>query len=217
MNSLRKHRPFILGAIVAVALIGAAWGPVFGWHRPYVNWAPWDLAQYLADNGRDPRECLDLIFIEIMSPSQAEQQALCVFEYAKITKDPSACELLMPSSYGWSCLGVAQATRDECSIDYAKEVSWVIEGTENDWKTASFNTCINTRTSDDQQNSCCYILQLTSDPNINDCSQFAEHKNYLDLCNSQLALKTKNPSLCGDITDSNKKAICEVQARSPTR
>lgn len=89
--------------LISVFLVWG-WGTAFGWHRPYINWAPWDLATFLSEHKRPASECLDLIWFEILSPTQAEQRALCIFEYAKLTSDPSACELLMPGEYGLSCI-----------------------------------------------------------------------------------------------------------------
>ncbi len=102
-----KHFRFstVVISIFFVLLVVLGWGKALGWHRPYVNWLPWDLASYLEKNYRDPRECLDLIWFQIMSPTQAEQRAPCVYEYAKSAKQPTACELLMPSKYGLSCIG----------------------------------------------------------------------------------------------------------------
>ena len=94
-----------LVAVLAVPVLAYGWGKVFGWHRPYVNQVPWELAEYLTEHHRPPSDCFDLIWFEIMSPTAAEQRALCVYTYASLTHDPAACELLMPSEHGWSCLG----------------------------------------------------------------------------------------------------------------
>ena len=45
------------------------------------------------------------LFIHIFGPSTVSRRRECVYTYASLTKDPSACELLMPSDYGFSCLG----------------------------------------------------------------------------------------------------------------
>jgi hypothetical protein len=112
---MRRSRIAIgLIVLIGAVVLGYGWVAFFGWHRPYVNWAPWDLADYLAKNQRPVEECLDLVWFEIMSPTSAEQKALCIHEYAKLTQDPAACELLLPSEYGLSCINnvIAQEYKD---------------------------------------------------------------------------------------------------------
>ncbi|OIO55580.1 hypothetical protein AUJ46_01265 [Candidatus Peregrinibacteria bacterium CG1_02_54_53] len=113
---MKLRSPLVSGslALTVLALLAYGWIAVFGWHRPYVNWMPWDLAEYLVKNQRPASECWDLVWFEIMAPSAAEQRALCIYTYAKLTFDPSACELLMPSEYGLSCINdvTAQEYKD---------------------------------------------------------------------------------------------------------
>lgn len=175
---------------------------------------PKTLAHEIYKSGDSVQRCRNLRqAVPTMGPSLEDKIMRCVFEYASIAKDPLACEGLMPSSYGWSCLSGAQATPDACSVDYEKEVSWIVNGSPLEWKTVSKEGCSANPTSDERQDSCCYILDLSSNPNINDCSRFEGKTDFMNLCLSQLAVKTGNESLCSDITDSNKKDICIVQAR----
>ena len=71
---MRFRAPYLIGtlALTVLALIVYGWMTIFGWHRPYINWAPWDLAEYLVKNGRPANECWDLIWFEIMSPTADE-------------------------------------------------------------------------------------------------------------------------------------------------
>ena len=59
------------------------------------------------NEGGSANECLKFRSptFDIMTPSRGEHVGMCVREYAELTKDPSACELLMPSSYGLDCGG----------------------------------------------------------------------------------------------------------------
>lgn len=149
-----------------------------------------------------------------MSPSEAEQQALCVYEYAKLTKDPSACELLLPSSYGWDCLRAAQATADACSFDYGKNVAWRLgDDVYDPWKNATIEECKNDKNLSAQGQKCCYIFQLEKDPEDDACSRFAGEEKFMNTCLAELATRKKNPTLCKEITDDNKRVICELRAK----
>ncbi|MBU1956904.1 hypothetical protein KJ680_00700 [bacterium] len=64
--------------------------------------------------------CDKIINYGIFGPPSDESRMHCVYRYASLTKDPSACDLLMPSSYGWSCLGAARKKGEICSINYNK-------------------------------------------------------------------------------------------------
>jgi hypothetical protein len=175
---------------------------------------PKDLAQEIFEEGGSVTRCMHLQWsLPGMGPTLEQQRHRCVLEYADIAKDPSACELLMPSSYGWSCLGVSQISADSCSIDFKKTVSWPIDALNNKWETESFSKCLHSDTGNTTRDSCCYLLRLTSDPAISDCSRFNNDENFMNLCLSQLALKEGNEILCKEITDRNKRAICVMQAR----
>lgn len=197
----KKYEQLMVGLIAIAALIGATWGPLFGWHRPYINWAPWDLAQYLAENDRDPHECLDLIFYEIMSPPQAEQRALCVFEYAKILKNPKVCELLMPSNYGLSCVGVAREKFQPCFLGGDDSIRGIgIETT----KDKCLNGDIQTK-----NHSCCVISRITSESMEDECSGLIDY-DARNQCYDQLAFKKRDPTYCKNIPHENMRIACEV-------
>ncbi len=200
MNSHLTQQRFILGMISAAAVIGIIWKPVFGWHRPYVNWAPWDLAQYLADNERDPRECLDLISFEIMAPQQGEQRALCVFEYAKITKDPLACKLLKSGSYAMSCVGVARKTFAPCFLESMGSIRGGGIITTRD-------ECLKNGSSIAQEK-CCIIARAAFDENFNDCSNLKD--SFKDQCIEELAMKKHDKNMCNEIMDENTQLACDV-------
>lgn len=208
MNSHLKQQRFILVIVAAATVMTIAWKPMFGWHRPYVNWAAWDLAQYLVDHGRDPRECLDLISIQIMAPQQGEQRALCVFEYAKIAKDSLACELLMPSNYGWNCLAAAEQIEDRlCWFDFTKS-------TENN-SAGRMPECGGRQNSDASR--CCDMARNLYVEKIDSCEPYADSEKFHDQCQELLALEKENIGLCDAIINDRIRSNCTVSVRAITQ
>src|SRR5688572_5716417 len=76
----------------------------------YHNGIGWEVAKLIIERRGQAGDCKKIIHItpQLFAPSEGEQRASCVYEYAKLSKDPTACELLMPSRYGLDCVGVAQ-------------------------------------------------------------------------------------------------------------
>lgn len=155
-----------------------------------------------------------IIYRSIFGPTRAGRMIECIREYAEITKDPSACEELMPSSYGSQCLYDAQANGDICSIDFRKEVSWKIGEDINDWKTASLTECQQGIEKSEEGRNCCYLLQMASDGNFNtDCARFVGQESHMNQCLALLAYKRGDANVCTEITDFNKRIICELQVK----
>jgi hypothetical protein len=66
---------------------------------------PTVLAQKLLRENRPARDCLLLQSIDLgPRPTTQELKTSCVYKYAQLAKDPTACELLMPSEYGLACI-----------------------------------------------------------------------------------------------------------------
>lgn len=206
------HRRLCLLCIVVACVGLLLWKPVFGWHRPYINWTPWDLAEYLTTHDRPVSECLDLLWLEIMAPSQAETRAHCIHEYAKLTKDPSACELLMPSSYGLSCVGGAEESLpcDVESIPYS--VYWRdgdIEHTEH------LRSCMTSDTSRSTLgNACCEVAKVAFLKDHNDCTPLKSNQLVYDHCLYSLAWKLHDPSYCSGISKGNPRTACQVLTKA---
>lgn len=181
----------------------------------YINEPGWYVGEIAAEKG-NPYICKKLFVLGFsFGPTGSSRRKECIHRYAKITKNPKACELILPDSYGWSCLGVAQATADACSVDYNKEVSWkVSDELYHEFETATMSECLENKVVSQMGQACCYVLRLTSDPEINDCSRFNGNDALMNICISQLAMKKADDSLCAIITDENKRQICEVQARA---
>ena len=202
-----KGKIAVVGAVIVIAL----YPKVFGWHRPYINWLPWELAEYLVEKNRPASECFDLHWFEILSPTQAEQRALCVYEYAKRKKDPSACELLMPSNYGWSCLGAAEEPNQRwCWFDFGKDPAIVGRGAIS----IAMPECKNNPKSM-RDNKCCELAMALYINHEQHCKAFEQGPQKLhDQCLELLANRERNMNYCSSIISANVKAACEVSTRA---
>jgi len=208
----------VLICIALVAMIPATWIAIYAAQRA-LGYFPGGhfptIAQYAAEQG-DVRLCRRIIGLPwptVGGPSTADARLSCIHDYASLTHDPSACELLMPSEYGWSCLGVAREKGEICSINYGKDVSWWIESPYDDPQKATFEECKHGQEKTQKGKDCCHILLLSSEPGINDCSRFEGDTPYMDLCLSQLAMKQKEQNLCAGITDGNARSICGIRLK----
>src|SRR3989339_133281 len=209
---MRFRAPYLIGtlALTVLALIVYGWMTIFGWHRPYINWAPWDLAEYLVKNGRPANECWDLIWFEIMSPTAAEQRASCIYSYAKTAKDPSACELLMPSSYGWSCLGAVTGKLWE-GVGCGSTKEKINCGAYNVF---SPNLGIDDCNAYDQRilRDWCHEERSASLPNVYECDKISTDPPGLrEICERRYAFKMKDPSLCAKMPNEKKRKLCEME------
>ena len=194
---------------IAYVIIATIILTTIGFHPDAVGW---QLAKELARNGRDPHECLQIYHIlpHPFSPSGGEQRANCIYEYAKLTKDPSACELLMPSSYGLSCVGGASES-PICGINRGFEVQWhegdIIER-------SSLKDCQKNNGRSAKGDACCIIASVSGIRGFNDCSSLSKDVPIFDNCLNQLAFKNHDPTSCEPISDPNIKAGCIVMAKA---
>ena len=209
-----RNMRFVKGSFLLILLAsfaGYIWISVFGWHRPYINWMPWELADYLVKHQRSYRECDDLIWFEIMSPTEADQRAGCIYEYAKLTQDPSACELLLPSDYGWSCLGEISGA--------------VFEGKPCRYSSVSDDVYCNKSFSEGeltiehpQMENCslykrndlrewCYFERTAQLKETHECNAIS-HPIVHDYCEYNYAIKMRDPLLCSAVKDKKRQDFC---------
>ena len=131
--------PFVLIMLIVVFVqLNDLQLRIRGYH---VMSAGWELGEILAMQGGTAEECLKFRSptFDIMTPSKGEHVGMCVRKYAELKKDPSACELLMPSSYGLGCVGAAIES-PICGINQGFEVQWH-EGEEDEIQRSSLKDC----------------------------------------------------------------------------
>jgi hypothetical protein len=166
----------------------------------------WEVAEIAAAR-KDVSLCKKILdvpwnFVLGFGPSSREMRADCIHDYAKLTKDPSVCELLMPSSYGLSCVGTALGNFESCPLGNNRE-------TEIDGNIVSLKKCIDgnagVRDSD-----CCKVAKARFLTGFDDCN--ISTPGIRDECNYELSFKNNDPGTCASISGAKVKSACEIAA-----
>lgn len=211
MKSFFQFFSRLLVAIFIVIPVGFAtiWTglSLIGFH---VNGVGWQVAEKVAKKNGDVSECNSIIWISptLFSPSVQSQRGLCIFEYAKLKEDPSACELLMPSQYGKSCLGAALPS-PQCYFMSNRTFSW---RDEDGVKESEVDGCLQKNFSQ-KGNDCCAIARINFLPDQNDCSVVKDNVEMHDLCIYELASKKRDPELCDQIQNEKMKIGCQLEVK----
>ena len=168
-----------------------------------------ELAKQFAEEGRGAEACLKIKTFFPTYPPLAVLQAGCIHEYASLTKDPAACELLMPSSYGISCLGGAMNFLP-CKIYSKEEIRWS-DG--NSGFQTTLQECVNSVDSPlDKRGQCCLISINTYVRSMNDCFPLLSDKEMFDQCQYEVSVKNHDASTCSPIFNENIRSACTVEA-----
>ena len=179
----------------------------------YVNIPGWKMGQIAAEK-ESVEECelLRKTWYFGGFDSGDMHRSECIHTYASLTLDPTACELLMPSEYGFSCIGAAEGAQRLCSIDYGRKVGWgsYLDDTR---KEASIEDCLAGNIKDKIGKRCCHISMIANIRDFNDCSQLSEDKTFFDECIHQLALKNGDAGICKSIIDSRSRVACSLRAK----
>ena len=202
-----KIKYFCLTGFLAILLIFSI--PVVQKLLGYYPGLPgWEMAQ-IAVEKKNVKLCDRITALPwaifVLGPPTAERRISCVHRYASLAKDPTACELLMPSSYGLSCVGGAESESDICSMGNGK-VSWN-NGEE------TYASCANTTKKRSQDaDACCLIARVSFVLTENDCSPLKQYPDMYDECLQNLAFKNHDPATCNSIANDNTKSACIVNA-----
>lgn len=145
-----------------------------------------------------------------MGPSVVEKRQMCIAGVASLAKDPTACEFLMPSSYGLSCVGGAIES-PECGFNSGNEVQWnegmpVIK--------SSLKDCQKNIKRSQTGNACCFIAKIGFVKNENDCTPLKNQQPFYNECLDRLSFKNHDPTTCEGITDAKLKVACIVRAKA---
>jgi len=190
-----------LGLLLGLLLLLS---PLVLWTLGYkINAHSDELAEIAAKN-KNVMICTKIINIGLLGPSSGESRMHCIKRYAELTKDPSACELLMPSSYGLSCTGAAKDFKRPCALGNDRSVS-------GNGMDATLAECVQ-GTAEEQMASCCTIAKARFITSFNDCSGLDENQDIKDQCYYSLAFKNHDPESCASIQHENLKKACIVDA-----
>lgn len=185
---------------------------VLGYSTAYSEYEATELAEKFVEEGRSVHDCLKIKTFFPTYPSLGSFRATCIREYAKITKDPSVCELLMPSSYGLYCVGAAEESLP-CDVEStAYSVYWRDGNMEH---TEDIRSCMNPNKNRSQLgNQCCLVAQVAWLIDKNDCSALKSNIPVYDHCLYALAWKLKDPHHCNGMTSENPRSACLVQTKA---
>ncbi|OIO53199.1 hypothetical protein AUJ46_05655 [Candidatus Peregrinibacteria bacterium CG1_02_54_53] len=199
--------------VLAILILMPIWLPsglrIFGF---YVDEPGWYVAKIAVENGKPASACRRIIMTpwNFLSPSTADQRALCIFDYARLTQDPSACELLMPSEYGWDCLGAVKGELWNgigCGSAREKINCWT-------YGVSSPNLGINDCNVYDKKilRDWCHEERSASLPNVYECNEISKDPLGLqEICERRYAFKLKDPSLCTKMSNEEKRKLCEIE------
>ena len=171
----------------------------------YVDNPGWEVGRIATEKG-DVSLCKKIVvYSHFSGPTKMSRRGECVYTYAELAKDPSACELLMPSSYGLSCVGGAEDF-DPCVMlaDQKKTVKG--QGIET-----TYDTCL-TGPHQTQGHVCCKMAKVLYGKE-SECSSFPMGK-LKDQCHHILAVKRKDLTECELIESKRNRTGCAVIVRA---
>ncbi len=176
--------------------------------------SPTTLANILVKEGRPAEDCFLFRTIDVLPrPTTRQLQARCVYEYAEKMKDPTACELLLPSEYGLACLskvGGLLQTGIRCHIFTGEKALYCEGDGEADLvtETPQIQNCSLYKRKDAQE--WCHFIRTYQYKDVNECMSMSSAEA-LDACNTGLAFKEKNASLCSAVRDVKRKEYCKIR------
>lgn len=180
----------------------------------YVNNPGWEVGEIAAQK-ENVYLCKRLIVVGLsFGPTGSDRRKECIRRYAEVTNDPKVCELILPDSYGWYCMGTigqhffsgdpcSYSESDNnlyCNSDYS-EGELFIE------KPQTENCSLYSR--NDVREWCHYYRSAWKE-NINECN-LIKHELVRDNCWYNVALKERNPSQCDNLVNKERKDFCKLR------
>jgi hypothetical protein len=209
--SSRSLTRWVIGTLLVLG--AATWLRVFGPHRPYIDRDPVELAEYLVEHQRSPKECWDLVVLDFFGPQPATQRASCIFHVAQLTLDPSVCEYLLPSEHALACLSEVGGTIFEghpCTNIVSDGVYCNKTFSEGELtiEHAQIQNCSLYKRNDLQE--WCMSLRTRELSNVHECQAILNPVIH-DECEEGYAFKQKDPSLCAAVKDEKRRTYCEIR------
>jgi len=157
-------------------------------------------------------ECDRIISYGLFGPPSGEVRRMCIRKYAEITQDPTACELLMPSNYGWDCLGTVASllnTGFGCS-SYASGEIYCSSGVRG--RNIGVDDCKKYKEADLKY--WCYGERTRTLAGVYDCDKIPADPLILrEECQRWHAYKLKDASQCSPIRDDKLRKVCELKVK----
>jgi hypothetical protein len=182
----RKFFLSILITIIFLLIFRFVWMPIlFRAAGYYVTLDEEALAIYLYEQHLPASDCHKLIHFDRYAPPTNEKRASCIFQYAKISKDPTACRLLMPNPYSISCIG-------EVWHDLAPGIACT-------WYTNEIISCAD-------ENGKVYRTK--------NCYETQKNALLYDECRIQIALRRQEISICENLKNVELQSVCRVRVQA---
>lgn len=171
-----------------------------------------ELAEKIAQENGNAEHCFDLRYsLPNIGPSLGEAQAHCVYKVAELTKDATACELLMPSDYGFSCLGAVDGKLflgNPCSYSQSQDILYcnpIYSMSELTINNPQIDDCSLYSHKDARE--WCHYYRSTWQENVNECD-LIENELVKDKCSYSVALKERDPSKCSALINMERRDFC---------
>lgn len=182
---MRKVFAVILGILLAPLIIYVGVYAVM-WLLGYeFAEGPDVLAERLMAEQRPIKDCYRYVTLDPwFRPTTRELREQCVREYAKLTSDPTACELLLPSEYGLACIS-------------------------NLWPEVSGHVACGWNHTDPSIFECRGgdgVLRQSKN-----CQDFADNQKQFSVCRSYIAERAKESHLCAQVPDQSIRLFCETK------
>ena len=193
-------------------MAGVYW--LFGY---YVNIPGWRMGQIAAEK-ESVEECelLRKTWYFGGFDSGDMHRSECIHTYASLTLDPTACELLLPSDYGWSCLGEVSGKlfeEEPCSYSSVRDRVYCnkhfSEGELALDHPQMENCDLYTRK---DLREWCHYQRTFAQKNIYECGDITNPVVYDD-CQYSYALKSDDINLCSPILDPSRRSFCEFRVK----
>ena len=169
------------------------------------------IARIAQDTG-NPKECDKIRVVYAMNTNTYLERQYCIYTYAKLTHDPSACELLMPGEYGWSCLGTIEGQLFSgrlCTRSGALDHVIVYCNRESEGELSidrpQIEDCSRYKRNDLRE--WCYGARTELLKDIYDCHRIT-HDVVRDYCEYSYALKIRDPTHCSAVSDERRRDFC---------
>ncbi len=169
-------------------------------------------AEELVINGGKATDCLKLKTFFPTYPPLGMIQSGCIEDYAKLSQDPTACELLLPSEYGWGCFGgisnkifadrlCTGSGPDGLSKVYCNQDSEGVLSIEN----PQIEDCAAYQRTDLRE--WCLDAQTTHTEGVYACEEITRAV-VKDHCEFNYAVKNLDSALCNNVQDIERRNYC---------
>ena len=168
-----------------------------------------ELAEIIVGKNQDASRCDDLHHtLPDLGPTVSDQRMTCIYDVASMRKDPNVCELLMPSSYGLSCIGGAKEERS-CLFSDQKTVVW----NDGEYHEVPFENCAANTKDNILGTMCCAAAASKFDPDFDGCQNLKNvDQEIIDHCQYQVAVKKLEPQFCDRIKSKNLQSACTIES-----